>query len=266
MSSATNRLLLIILSVFCGLWAQTVEAQVAPERPPPLIARRPLFIIPPHITGVSPAGAAQGQRVAVTVTGQNTHFVQGQTTVNFSSGIVTFYVSVASPTSATAFIGTDVHAVAQTVGVQVATGTESLTLANAFGIATSTDPTIMKLQQAQSLGTFDVVYSPQFSENLPVGGDQVITFSTQGSAFVAFGWTDHPAVVTVTNPPGTASQVTLYDRYGTAQQMTPATSGSPAVLIVNTPAPEWVYVEVQPTSPPPPPGPQLFYSLLVQGR
>jgi hypothetical protein len=54
-----------------------------------------------EITGVSPNIANQGSTVTVTVTGSATHFVQGETTANFGSGINVGNVTVTSPTSAT---------------------------------------------------------------------------------------------------------------------------------------------------------------------
>jgi Bacterial Ig-like domain len=53
------------------------------------------------VTNVNPSAATQSQTVTVTVTGQNTHWVQGLTTANFGPGINVSNVHVLSSTSAT---------------------------------------------------------------------------------------------------------------------------------------------------------------------
>src|SRR5581483_10671992 len=43
--------------------------------------------VTPSITSVTPGSALPAQSVTVTITGQNTHFVQGTTTANFGPGV-----------------------------------------------------------------------------------------------------------------------------------------------------------------------------------
>ena len=52
-------------------------------------------------TSIQPASCAQGETVAVQVTGNNTHFAQGITTANFGDSIAIGAISVSSPTQAT---------------------------------------------------------------------------------------------------------------------------------------------------------------------
>ncbi len=56
----------------------------------------------PEVTGVSPASGQPGNVVSVTVTGQNTNFISGLTTVSAGSAITTAGINVTSPTSLTA--------------------------------------------------------------------------------------------------------------------------------------------------------------------
>ena len=64
--------------------------------------------VSPALLSVSPNSGQQGQQtLSVTITGQNTHFVQGTTTASFGAGITVASLTVNSPTTATAVINID---------------------------------------------------------------------------------------------------------------------------------------------------------------
>src|SRR6266850_8457797 len=54
---------------------------------------------PAAITSLVPSSGPQGQTIPITVTGQNTHFVQGTTQIGLGPGIIFSNVSISSGTS-----------------------------------------------------------------------------------------------------------------------------------------------------------------------
>src|SRR6185312_4376442 len=63
---------------------------------------------PAALMALTPNSGQQGQQgLSITITGQATHFAQGQTSANFSTGISVTSLTVNSPTSATAVINID---------------------------------------------------------------------------------------------------------------------------------------------------------------
>lgn len=97
------------------------------------------FVVPqvliPKITSVSPAQGLRGQTVAVTVTGENTNFVNGVTAITFSgAGITVNSTTVNSPISATANISIGLGAAVTLRDVTVTTGTETATATAAFQV------------------------------------------------------------------------------------------------------------------------------------
>jgi hypothetical protein len=88
---------------------------------------------PPSIA-LEPNTGRQAQTLSVTITGQNTHFVQGVTTVSFGNGITVNSLNVASATSATANITIGTGAPLGPHTVTVTTGNESASLAGGFTV------------------------------------------------------------------------------------------------------------------------------------
>ena len=86
----------------------------------------------PALTSVVPASAAQGVTLDVALSGVNTTFASGTTTVGFGAGIAVNSVTVTSPTSATANITVSPTAFTGGRTVTVTTGTEVVT--NAFAV------------------------------------------------------------------------------------------------------------------------------------
>ena len=91
----------------------------------------------PVLTAVTPDSAQQGQTLDVTITGQDTHFVQDSTTVGLGADVAVTAVQVASPTSLVATIAIGVNAVASPRTVTLVTGTETVSLANGFTVLSS---------------------------------------------------------------------------------------------------------------------------------
>ncbi len=98
--------------------------------------------IAPSITSVSPGSALPAQSLQVTITGRNTHFVQGTTTANFGPGIIVGNamagasgpVTVTSATTATAQLSIPANAALGSRTVYVSSGNEQASLLNGFSV------------------------------------------------------------------------------------------------------------------------------------
>jgi probable HAF family extracellular repeat protein len=118
----------------------------------------------PTISLVSPNSGEQGQtNLPVTITGQNTHFVQGISQVSFGLGIVANSVTVASATSLTAVINIGANAAAGSRIVTVTSGTEVAVRANGFNVVAVNQPPVVNAGGNQavtlSLSPFPTTYS-----------------------------------------------------------------------------------------------------------
>ena len=112
---------------------------------------------PAALTVLNPSNAQQGQsNLNVSITGQNTHFVQGVTTASFGGGgVIVNLVTVNSPTSATVNISLEPFAQDARTVVLTTDGENAVSAANAFGILPGT-PRLTALspasgQQGQTL-------------------------------------------------------------------------------------------------------------------
>ena len=109
----------------------------------------------PSIASVSPDNGQQDETLDVTISGQNTHFLQGQTTVSFGADVLVNSVTVSNATTAVANITIGAEAVAGTRTVTVTTGAEILQAADAFTVLSSTVELLLispsSGQQGQSL-------------------------------------------------------------------------------------------------------------------
>lgn len=89
----------------------------------------------PVLTQVIPSSGQQGQQnLAVAISGQFTHFVQGTTTANFGPGVSVVSMTVNSAGSATAVVNIDPAAALGAQNVTVTTGAEVVSLAGGFQI------------------------------------------------------------------------------------------------------------------------------------
>jgi len=86
----------------------------------------------PAITHAAPNGATRGQGVTVTLTGVNTHFVQGVTQVTAAPGILVSGISVASATSLSVSLAVPSNLSPGPSTLVVTTGTEEAALPNGF--------------------------------------------------------------------------------------------------------------------------------------
>ncbi|MGO4880806.1 MAG: putative Ig domain-containing protein [Bryobacteraceae bacterium] len=87
------------------------------------------------IQSLAPKSANAGVSLHVTITGSNTHFVQGTTQASFGPGVTVTGVTVNSPTSAIAQLTISATAAAGPQTVTVSTGAEQESLTNGFSIA-----------------------------------------------------------------------------------------------------------------------------------
>src|SRR5262249_33202842 len=96
---------------------------------------------PPVLTAVEPRSGTQGQtNVAMTITGQDTHFTQGTTTVSLGgAGVGVTAVSVSSETTLSANVSIALNAAAASRTVTVTTGTEVAALPNGFTVLAATN-------------------------------------------------------------------------------------------------------------------------------
>jgi RHS repeat-associated protein len=118
-----------------------------------------IAVNPPGIglLSVNPDTGAQGQQnLSVSLTGLNTHFVQGSTSVSFGSDVLVNSVTVATATSLTVVITVPSTATLGAHTVTAMTGSEIASLSNGFTVtATVTPPSITSIspnvvQQGQS--------------------------------------------------------------------------------------------------------------------
>jgi RHS repeat-associated protein len=130
----------------------------------------------PAISLANPNTGQQGQSLAVVITGQNTHFLQGTSQVSFGAGISVTTVTVTNATSLTANISIAPSAATGVRTVSVTTGAEVVNLTSGFTVNAGT-PVLLSAtpgtgQQGQTL---DVTVSGQF------------THFVQGTTVVSFG-------------------------------------------------------------------------------
>jgi hypothetical protein len=92
----------------------------------------------PRIVEVNPAQGTPGQTLNITVTGENTNFVNGTSVASFSGGGITVNsTTVTSPTSATVNITIAPNAVPTARDVTITTGSEVVTAPGAFLVLNS---------------------------------------------------------------------------------------------------------------------------------
>jgi len=106
----------------------------------------------PVITLVKPNSGRQGQSsLAVTISGQLTHWVQGTSTASFGAGIAVAALTINSGTSATAVLNIDPAAVVGARNVTVTTGVEVVTLTSGFTVSVANQPPTMSAGPDQSV-------------------------------------------------------------------------------------------------------------------
>jgi hypothetical protein len=88
----------------------------------------------PVVTGVTPGVGTRGQTLTVTLTGQNTNFVNGVTQVSGGAGITVGNVSVSNGTTLTAQLIIDSGTAVGPRSLIVTTGSEEATIVNLFQV------------------------------------------------------------------------------------------------------------------------------------
>ena len=94
-------------------------------------------LLPPNtavLTAASPNSAGIGQTVAVTLTGANTHFVQGVSQVTTAPGITASAVTVTSDTTLTVQLLLNSAGIPGPYSLVVTTGAEEAVLPNGFTV------------------------------------------------------------------------------------------------------------------------------------
>ena len=130
------------------------------------------------LTQVSPNVGQQGQQgLAITITGQNTHFVQGTTTVVFGNGVNVSAITVTSGTTATGVLNIDSSATPGWNTVVVSTGAEVVTQVNGFFVQ-SVSPILLPVVPGSG---------QQGQQNLSVAITGQNTHFAQGTTAARFG-------------------------------------------------------------------------------
>ena len=99
------------------------------------------------ITMILPNSGQQGQGGPVTIVGQNTHFAQGATQVDFGAGITVSGVTVTCPTCLSVQLSVAASAATGPRTVTVTTGTEVVQLASGFTV-TAAPPILTSMAPA----------------------------------------------------------------------------------------------------------------------
>lgn len=146
----------------------------------------------PTLTNVSPNSGQQGQQnLDVTISGVNTHFVQGSTTVSFGVGITVNSVTVTSTTILTASLSLAQSAEPGSRPVVVSTGAEVVSLEGGFTVlAQQNVPPIVDAGPDRSVrvGRSAQLVGTVMDDSLPVGSSVAVAWSkVSGPGEVVFG-------------------------------------------------------------------------------
>jgi len=150
-----------------------------------------------RLLSVSPASGLQGAVLDVTITGQNTNFAAGQTTVNFGGGISATLLGIDSPTQARARLTIDPAAAVGARSPLLSTGGESAGGTDLFAVIAAT-PVLLSItpDNARQQETFNATILGQLTNfsNLttPSLGPDVIV-----NSFIAHSPTSLTANLTV---------------------------------------------------------------------
>ena len=155
----------------------------------------------PALTTITPASAPQGATLDVALTGQNTHFVSGTTTVGFGAvpGITVNSVTVNSLTSATANITISPTAFTGGRTVTVTTGSEAVS--NTFGVTAG----------PAALSSLTPNTASQGQSNLDIAVTGQTTHFVNGVTTASFGGDITVNTVTVTSATTATVNITLND-------------------------------------------------------
>jgi len=149
----------------------------------------------PTLVSVNPSSGTQGSNVAATLTGSNTHWVQGTSVINFTgaAGVAASNVSVSSATLMTASFDIQAGAATGSRNVSVTTGAEITTTMPFTVNPGAQPPTLTSINPAQCYvgavttialtGTnFIAGMTVNVNGTLVTGGNVNVTSSTQATA------------------------------------------------------------------------------------
>jgi hypothetical protein len=122
---------------------------------------------PAQVTNVNPSSGVQGSTETVTITGSATHFIQGETTASFGSGINVGNVTVTSPTTAT---------VAIAVTTAAPTGYTSVTMSTLGEVATQQ----FAYQVSPGVATLNEAIPNQAEQGAPLAGQPTLNIHLIG--------------------------------------------------------------------------------------
>jgi len=177
--------------------------------------------VPAALTSVTPASAQQGTTLNVALTGQNTNFAAGTTTVSFGAGITVNSVTVTSTTAAAANITIPPTAFTGGRTVTVTTGTEIVT--NSF--------TVTAGPAALTALVPDTAQQGQSNLNITVTGQGTHFVQNLTTAF--FGNDITVNTVTVTSATSAIVNVTLHDFATPGLRTVTLTTGGENASLVN---------------------------------
>jgi hypothetical protein len=165
---------------------------------------------PPAILSLNPSTGQQGQtNLVLTITGQNTHFVQGTSSLNLGSDITINSVSVSNATSLVANITIPSTATVGTHTAVVTTGSEVASLVSAFNVLIATPaPCLAPPAGLVSWWAGDGNTSDLLGANNPSassGVSFVLGEVGSGFTFVPNGYIDIPPSATLANQQFTLS-------------------------------------------------------------
>ncbi len=178
----------------------------------------------PSITTVSPNFGPQGGSGPIAIQGQNTHFQQGVTTLNFGPGITVSNINVACPTCLTATLAVDAAAAPGPRTVTATTGGEVASLANGFTVV-------------------QVTTTPILTSIVPAGGLQGQSFSVaitgqnthwvQGTTQVSFGAGITTTAVNVSSATSLSAQIAIDAAATVGLRTVTVTTGSEVASVAN---------------------------------
>jgi hypothetical protein len=179
----------------------------------------------PVLTLVSPKFGQQGQQsLAVTITGQYTHFVQGTTIANFGSGVTVASVSVNSATNLSAIINIDPAATIGVRNLTVTTNSELVVLSNGFSVTAGTPV----------LTLFNPNSGQQGQQNLSVTISGQYTHFAQGVTTATFGSGVAVVSVTVTSPTSAMVAINIDPAATVGARNVTLTSNAEVVTLANS--------------------------------
>ena len=175
----------------------------------------------PAITQVSPNTGQQGSNLLLSITGQNTHWVQGTTLALFGSAITVQTLTINTATTATASISIAANAAPQAYSLTMNTGNEAPTLANAFTVTGA--PVVTQV----SPGSIN-----QTQANLTVNITGAFTSWAQGTTNASFGAGITVNTLTI-NSPTTATATISSNNAATGLRTITMTTGVQVAALAN---------------------------------